>query len=168
MAREIRRLDSGILSRLTGKVRKLEPTAGQLFGIGKRRPDEVLNTGGTRLLHRRVADLGLFRHLRGVPEIGDQEGSVSALERSTQAGRLEQIALHHPDAALLERVGRLARRVATDDANCELARGEQRVDDAAALSTGTTDDCNDLLGHVPVLTFGAAEPAADVPSFLSS
>src|SRR5213593_2141155 len=167
MARELRRLDRGVHSRLTREVRKLEPPAAQPFGIGKRRPDEVLNTGGARLLHRCDADLGLLRHLRGIPEIGDQEGAVCAIEGSTQAARLEQIALHHLDAAPLERCGRLARRVAADDANCVLAGGQQRVDDTAALSTGTTNDCNGLRGHVRLLSVGAAEPAAEVPSFLS-
>src|SRR5439155_10208535 len=138
MARELRRLNRGVHSRLTREVRKLEPPAGQLFSIGKRGPDEVLDTGRACFLHCCVADLGLLRHLRGVPEIGDQEDSMSALEGSTQAARLEQIALHHANAALLERFSRLARRVAADDANCGLARGQQRVNDASALSTSTT------------------------------
>ena len=59
-------------------------------------------------------------------------------------------------------------KVAADDANFVLARGQQRVDDAAALRTGTTDDCNGLLGHVRVFSFGTAQRAAEVPSFFSS
>src|SRR5439155_12312944 len=110
-----------------------------------------LTAGGARLLHGRIADLRLLLHLRGVPEIADKESSVSALEGSTQAARLEQIALHHLDTALLERLGRCARRIAAGHTNYVLARGQQRVDDAASLGTGTTDDCNGLLGHVRLL-----------------
>ena len=93
---------------------------------------------------------------------------MRAFEGSAEAARLEQIALHHANATLLERLGRLARSVAADDANCVLPRGQQRVDDATALRTGTTDDCNGLLGHVRVFSFGTAHRAAEVPSFLSS
>ena len=110
----------------------------------------MLNTGRARFLDSCDADLSFPRHLRRVPEIGDDEGSVSALEGGAQTARLEQIAFHHLDAALLERFSRLARRVAADDANFELAGGQQSLDDTATLRTGTTDDGNDLLGHVPL------------------
>src|SRR5439155_6904042 len=122
-------------------------------GIGKRRPDQVLNTRRSRFLHCCDADLSFPQHLRRVPEIGDDEGSVSAVEGSAQTARLEQIAFHHLDAALLERFSRLARRVATDDANFELAGGQQSLDDTATLRTGTADDANDLLGHVLLCSF---------------
>ena len=71
MARELRRLDRGVHSRLTREVPKLEPPPGQLFGIGERRPNEVLNTGGAGLLHAGDGDLSLLLHLHRVPEIGD-------------------------------------------------------------------------------------------------
>jgi hypothetical protein len=54
-------------------------------------------------------------------------------------------------AQTLERLGRPAHRVAADDTNCVSARGQQRVDDAASLSTRATDNRNDLLGHVVAL-----------------
>src|SRR5205814_7222861 len=62
--------------------------------------------------------LRLLRHLRRVPEIGDQEDSVRAFEGNAEAARLEQIALHYANATLLQRLGRLARSVAADDAKC--------------------------------------------------
>src|SRR5213078_450894 len=102
------------------------------------------------------------------PEIGDQEDSMSAFEGIAQAARLEQIPFYDANTTPLERLCRLARRVAAGHAHLVLARRQQRVDDAAALRTGTTDDCNGLLGHVRVFSFGTAQRAAEVPSFLSS
>ena len=93
---------------------------------------------------------------------------MSPLECGTQAARLEQITLHHLDAALLERGGRRARRVASDNTNCVLARSQQGVHNSAALRTGTAYDCDGLFDHVRLFSVGVAEPATDVPSFLSS
>ncbi len=108
----------------------------------------MLNAGSAGLLHCCRGNPGFVFHLRGIPEIRHEERSISALEARTQTARLDEISLHDLNAALLERFGRFARGVSGDDANCELVRGEQRVDDAAALSTGTTDDCDDLPCHV--------------------
>ena len=103
-----------------------------------------MNTGGARFLHGCDGNAGFILDLRRLPEIRHEERSISALEAGAKTARVGEIALHHLNAALLERFGRFARGVSRDDANRKLVRGQERVDDSAALRTRTTDDCDDL------------------------
>src|SRR5215469_7571248 len=93
------------------------------------------------------ADLCLPVHLRGIPKVRHDEGTVRALERQTQAGSVEQVALDDLDSPPVECLSCSAGRVATDDANREFARCKQRVDHAAALLPATTDYCYHWLCH---------------------
>src|SRR5262249_40323168 len=110
-------------------------------------PHEMLYPRRVRRPHRRGADLSLAVHLRGIPEVRHDEGTVRALKRQTQAGRVEQVALDDLDSPLIECFRCSAARVATNGANRELPRCEQRVDHAAALSTATTDHRDYRLYH---------------------
>src|SRR5262249_40365844 len=84
------------------------------------------------------ADLCLAVHLRGIPEVRHDEGAVRAFKRQAQAGCVEQVALDDLDSPLIECPSCSADGVATDHANRELARREQRVDHAAPLLAATT------------------------------
>ena len=51
-------------------------------------------------LHGRRTDLGLTRHLRGIPEVGDDEGSMRPLERGTESAGSSRSALTTSTAAV--------------------------------------------------------------------
>src|SRR5262249_12894113 len=133
--------------RLVGVVRNLETPAGYPLAVGERRPDEMLYPHRVRRPHCCGADLCLVVHLRGIPEVRHDEGTVRAFKRQTQAGSVEQVALYDLDSPLIERLSCSADRIATHDANCEFVRCEQRVDHAAALFPATTDHCDYWLCH---------------------
>ncbi len=147
VARKPGRFDYRIDARLVRVVRNLETPAGYPLAVGERRPDEMLCPRRVRRPHCCGTDLCLVVHLRGIPEVRHDESAVRALERQTQAGSVEQVALDDLDSPLIECLGCSADRVATDNANREFARCEQRVDHAAALSPATTDHRDYRLCH---------------------
>jgi hypothetical protein len=108
---------------------------------------EVLDPGVAGGLHGRRTDLGLTRHLRGIPEVSHDEGSVRPLQRGTEGARVEQVALDHLDSTRCQRPRSVAGGIAADNAHRELARAHERVHDATTLQTRTTEYRYDLLGH---------------------
>src|SRR5207237_1341964 len=120
----------------------------------------VLDPERARGLHRRGADLGLARHLRGIPEVADDEGAVRALERQAQAGRIEQVGLDDLDPSPGECLGRIASGVAAGDTDRELPQSEQSLHHAAALPPGATEYRDHLLGHGQLLALSRL-PAVD-------
>src|SRR5262249_48135997 len=140
-------------------VRDLDAPAGQLLAVRQRRPDEVFDPGGAGGLHGRRADLGLTRHLRGIPEIGHDEGSVRPLQRGTEGARVEQIGLDHLDSTRCQRPRSVAGRIAAGNTYRELARAQERVHDATTLQTRTTEYRYDLLGHHRLLVPDASRCA---------
>jgi hypothetical protein len=93
------------------------------------------------------ADLLLSRTLSRFPEIGDDECAICALECSHETARIEQIRMDHFNISRSERSRGVARRIAGRHPYFELALGEQRVHDDAALETRSADDADDALCH---------------------
>src|SRR5215472_12504613 len=121
VARKTGRFDCRIDARLVGEVRNLATPAGYPLAVGERRPDEMRYPRRMRRPHCCDADLCFAVHLRRIPEVRHEEGTVRALERQTQTGSVEQVALDYLDSPLIECLGCSADRVATNDANREFA-----------------------------------------------
>src|SRR5215470_9974438 len=102
VARKPGRFDYSIDARLVGVVRNLETPAGYPLAVGERRPDEMLYPRRVCRPHRCGADLCLAVHLRGIPEVRHDEGTVRPLEWQTRVGRVEQVALHDLNSPLIE------------------------------------------------------------------
>src|SRR5262249_14239414 len=84
VARKSGRFDCRIDARLVGEVRTLATPAGYPLAVRERRPDEMLYSRRVRRPHCCGPDLCLVVHLRGIPKVRHDEGTVRALERQTQ------------------------------------------------------------------------------------
>ena len=122
-------------------------------------------------LHGRRTDLGLTRHLRGIPEVGDDEGSMRPLERGTESAGSSRSALTTSTAAVPTPAQRRWRDCDWQRAPRTCPRPSARHN-ATTLQTCTTEYRYDLLGHrrllVPVASRLWCAGATDLsPALLS-
>src|SRR5260370_42596985 len=80
VAREARRLDGSIDSRLPREVDHLQPTIGELVRISQRGPDQVLDPPSTGGLDRARGELAPPQPHPPNPEAGNDERPLSPLD----------------------------------------------------------------------------------------
>src|SRR5260221_5693553 len=159
VALEAGRPDHGIHVRLHGEVLHLQAPAADLLHVWQRGPVQMLHQSGAGGLHGTGADLRLAPALSGIPEVGHQEGAAGSVVEGLQARWLEQVGLHDLSAARRQRLRCSAGRVAARHSDLEFARCEQRVNHAAALSTGTSNHADNGICHDRLLCSLQAEGA---------
>ena len=90
------RLDCRVDSGFSREVRDLDTPAGQLLAVQAGVDQMRCLTPAARAACTAAVPVSVSRrHLRGIPEVGHDEGSVRPLERGTEGARVEQVGLDH-------------------------------------------------------------------------